>query len=126
MKLLVALTLAACFTILPSCVTAEEIWKKGDSVAAFFICKDEEDIMELALADSVGRQNFLEKTLEKRTARKCISLRPPALFIVNEVMGSYIDHKGAETSILKIVSSKNDLFIGYVVAEGVPGKDKGI
>ena len=41
-------------------------------------------------------------------------------------MGSYIDHKGAETSILKIVSSKNDLFIGYVVAEGVPGKDKGI
>tara|TARA_R100000234_G_C4985067_1_gene172814 strand:- start:889 stop:1269 length:381 start_codon:yes stop_codon:yes gene_type:complete len=126
MKLLVALTLAACFTILPSCVTAEEVWKKGDSVAAFFICKDEEDIMELALADSIGRENFLGKTLEKGIAKNCMSLRPPALFIVNEVVGSYIDHKGAETSILKIVSSKNDLFIGYVVAEGVPGKDKGI
>ena len=126
MKFLTILTLAACFTILPSCSTAQEVWKKGDSLAALFICKDEEDIMELALADSIGKQKFLEKTLEKRTARKCMSLRPPALFIVNEVMGSYIDHKGAETSILKIVSSINNLFIGYVVAEGVPGKDKGI
>ena len=45
MKLLAALTLAACFTILPSCVTAEEIWNKGDKVAVFFICKEEKDIM---------------------------------------------------------------------------------
>jgi hypothetical protein len=34
MKLLTVLTLAVCFTILPSCSTAQETWKKGDKVAA--------------------------------------------------------------------------------------------
>ena len=60
MKLLTVLTLAACFTILPSCSTAQETWKKGDKVAAFFICKEEKDIMDIALADSKGVQNFSE------------------------------------------------------------------
>ena len=42
MKLLAAFTLAACFAILPSCVTAKEIWTKGDKVSVFFICREEE------------------------------------------------------------------------------------
>ena len=126
MKFLTVLTLAACFTILPSCVTAEEIWKKGDKVAAFFICKEEEDIMDLALADSKGMQKFSELIIEKQITRGCIPLRPPALFIVDDVIGNYKDYKGKETSIMKIVSPKNKLLTGYIVAEGIPGQDKGI
>jgi hypothetical protein len=126
MKLLAALTLAACFTILPSCVTAQETWKKGDKVAAFFICKEEEDIMDLALADSKGMQKFSELIIEKQITRGCIPLRPPALFIVNDVIGNYKDYKGKETSIMKIVSPKNNLLTGYIVAEGIPEQDKGI
>ena len=126
MKFLTVLTLAACFTILPSCVTAEEIWKKGDKVAAFFICKEEEDIMDLALADSKGMQKFSELIIEKQITRGCIPLRPPALFIVDDVIGNYKDYKGKETSIMKIVSPKNKLLTGYIVAEGMPGQDKGI
>ena len=124
MKLLAALTLAACFTILPSCVTAEEIWKKGDKVAAFFICKKEEDIMDLALADSKGMQKFSELIIEKQITRGCIPLRPPALFIVDEVIGSYKDYKNEKSLIMKIVSPKNNLLAGYIVAAGIP--DKGI
>ena len=126
MKLLAALTLAACFTILPSCVTAQETWKKGDKVAAFFICKEEEDIMDLALADSKGMQKFSELIIEKQITRGCIPLRPPALFIVDDVIGNYKDYKGKETSIMKIVSPKNNLLTGYIVAEGIPGQDRGI
>jgi hypothetical protein len=126
MKLLAALTLAACFTILPSCVTAQETWKKGDKVAAFFICKEEEDIMDLALADSKGMQKFSELIIEKQITRGCIPLRPPALFIVVDVIGNYKDYKGKETSIMKIVSPKNNLLTGYIVAEGIPGQDRGI
>ena len=126
MKLLAVLTLAACFTILPSCVTAEEIWKKGDKAAAFFICKDEEDIMDLALADSKGMQKFSELIIEKQITRGCIPLRPPALFIVDDVIGNYKDYKGKETSIMKIVSPKNNSLTGYIVAEGIPGEDRGI
>tara|TARA_Y100000401_G_scaffold27090_1_gene19375 strand:+ start:83 stop:463 length:381 start_codon:yes stop_codon:yes gene_type:complete len=126
MKLLVALTLAACFTILPSCVTAEEIWNKGDKVAAFFICREEESIMELALADSKSRDQFIGEITKKRIGRECVALRPPVLFIVDEVLGSYVDYEKKNTSILKIVPPLNNGFIGYIVARGIPAIDKGI
>ena len=124
MKLLAVITLAACFTILPSCITAEETWKKGDKVAAFFICKEEKDIMDIALADSKGIEKFKGLIVEKRITRDCIALRPPAMFIVDDVIGEYTDYKGQETSIMKIVSPKNKLLAGYIVAAGIP--DKGI
>ena len=124
MKLLAIITLAACFTILPSCVTAQETWKKGDKVAAFFICKEEKDIMDIVLADSKGIQNFKGLIVEKRITRDCIALRPPAMFIVDDIIGSYKDYKGEETAIMKIVSPKNKLLAGYIVAAGIP--DKGI
>ena len=126
MKLLAAFTLAACFAILPSCVTAKEIWTKGDKVSVFFICREEEDIMDIALADSKGEENFRGLVVEKRIARKCKSLRPPLLFIVDDVIGSYKDSKGIKTTIMKIISPVNNLFAGYIVAAGTPGKDKGI
>ena len=126
MKLLIALTLAACFTILPSWVTAEEIWNKGDKVAVFFICREEKDIMDVALADSKGVENFKGLVIEKRIARKCKSLRPPLLFIVDDVLGSYKDSEGIKTTIMKVISPINNLFAGYIVAAGAPGQDKGI
>ena len=126
MKLLVGLTLAACFAILPSCVTAEEVWKKGNKVAAFFICKEEESIMELALADSKSRDQFIGEVTKKRMDRKCVALRPPVLFIVDEVLGSYKDYEKKNTTILKIVPQINNGFIGYIVARGSPAINKGI
>ena len=126
MKTLIALTLAVCFAILPSCVTAEEIWNKGDKVAVFFICREEKDIMDVALADSKGVENFKGLVIEKRIARKCKSLRPPLLFIVDDVLGSYKDSEGIKTTIMKVISPINNLFAGYIVAAGTPGKDKGI
>ena len=69
MKLLAAFTLAACFTILPSCVTAEEIWNKGDKVSVFFICREEEDIMDIALADSKGIEKFRGLLVQKKNCK---------------------------------------------------------
>ena len=126
MKLLAALTLAACFTILPSCVTAEEIWNKGDKVAVFFICREEKDIMDVALADSKGMEKFRGLMVEKRMTKSCMSLRPPLMFTVDAVLGSYKDSKGIKTTIMKIISPVNNLLAGYIVAEGIPGEDKGI
>ena len=126
MKLLISLTLAACFTILPSCVTAEEVWEKGNKVAAFFICKEEESIMEIALADSKSRDQFIGEVTKKRMDRKCVALRPPVLFVVDEVLGNYKDYEKNNTTILKIVPPVNNGFIGYIVARGMPAINKGI
>ena len=126
MKLLVGLTLAACFAILPSCVTAEEVWKKGNKVAAFFICREEKSIMEIALADSKSRDQFIGEVTKKRMDRKCVALRPPVLFVVDEVLGNYKDYEKKNTTILKIVPPVNNGFIGYIVARGMPAINKGI
>ena len=126
MKLLIGLTLAACFAILPSCVTAEEVWKKGNKVAAFFICKEEESIMEVALADSKSRDQFIGEVTKKRIGRECVALRPPVLFVVDEVLGSYKDYEKKNTTILKIVPQINNGFVGYIVARGLPAVNKGI
>ena len=126
MKLLIGLTLAACFAILPSCVTAEEVWKKGNKVAAFFICKEEKSIMEVALADSKSRNQFIGEVTKKRITSKCVALRPPVLFVVDEVLGSYKDYEKKNTTILKIVPPVNNGFIGYIVARGSPEISKGI
>ena len=126
MKLLAAFTLAACFAILPSCVTAKEIWTKGDKVSVFFICREEEDIMDIALADSKGIKKFRSVLAEKRITRQCMSLRPPIMFIVDDTIGSYKDYEGKETTIMKVISPVNNLLAGYIVAAGIPGKNKGI
>ena len=126
MKLFISLTLAACFAILPSCVTAEEVWKKGNKVAAFFICREEESIMEVALADSKSRDQFIGEVTKKRIGRECLALRPPVLFVVDEVLGSYKDYEKKNTTILKIVPQINNGFVGYIVARGLPAINKGI
>ena len=63
---------------------------------------------------------------KKRIGRECVALRPPVLFIVDEVLGSYVDYEKKNTSILKIVTPLNNGFIGYIVARGIPAIDKGI
>ncbi len=124
--MLAKLFLIACFTILPTCISAQEVWSKGDKVAAFFICKEEKDIMDLALADSRSREAYAGEVMRKRLSRDCIRfIGKPKLFIVDKVITSYKDYNKIETSIMKIVTP-NKMVAGYIVAAGTPSKDKGI
>lgn len=125
-QMLAKLFLIACFTILPTCISAQEVWSKGDKVAAFFICKEEKDIMDLALADSRSREAYAGEVIKKRLSRDCIRfIGQPKLFIVDKVITSYKDYNKIETSIMKIVTP-NKMVAGYIVAAGTPSKDKGI
>ena len=69
-QMLAKLFLIACFTILPTCISAQEVWSKGDKVAAFFICKEEKDIMDLALADSKSREVYASEVMRKRLSQR--------------------------------------------------------
>ena len=124
--MLAKLFLIACFTILPTCILAQEVWSKGDKVAVFFICKEEKDIMDLALADSKSREAYAGEVIRKKLSRDCIRfIGQPKLFIVDKVIASYKDYNKIETSIMKIVTP-NKMVAGYIVAAGTPSKDKGI
>ena len=120
------LFLIACFTILPTCISAQEVWSKGDKVAAFFICREEKDIMDIALADSRSREAYAGEVMRKRLSQDCIRfIGPPKLFIVDKVITSYKDHNKVEACIMRITTPDN-MVAGYIVAAGTPAQDKGI
>ena len=122
--MLIKLFLAACFALLPACVSSEEVWHKGDEVAAFFVCKQEKDIMDLVMADSKSQEAFASKIVEKKFNQDCIKIFPPMKFTVSEILGSYKDHRKVENTILKIKSPANEMFVGYVLVKGVPKTKK--
>ena len=125
-QMLAKLFLIACFTILPTCISAQEVWSKGDKVAAFFICREEKDIMELALADSRSREAYAGEVMRKRLSQDCIRfIGPPKLFIVDKVITSYIDHNNMEVCIMRI-TTPDRILAGYIVAAGTPKNNKGI
>ena len=125
-QVLAKLFLIACFTILPTCISAQEVWSKGDEVAAFFLCKEEKDIMDLALADSRSREEYAGEVMRKRLSRVCFRFAgPPKLFIVDEVIVSYKDHNKMETCVLRIITP-DKIVAGYIVATGKPADSKGI
>ena len=125
-QMLAKLFLIACFTILPTCISAEEVWSKGDKVAAFFLCREEEDIMDLALADSRSRKEYASEIIRKRLSQDCFRFTgSPKLFIVDKVITSYIDHNNMEVCIMRI-TTPDRILAGYIVAAGTPKNNKGI
>ena len=123
MNFLKYLSLGIVLSILPACVAAQNFetsWSTGDKVAAFYICRTEEDIMEVALADSKNRHTLRHKILMKTMGKDCVSIRPAMGFKVRKILGSYVDHNKKETSILGVSMPNSDEVIGYVIAVGTP------
>jgi hypothetical protein len=125
MKKLITLTLASLFLLIPNYSIAQEtIWKEGDKVVVFFMCEKEETVMEVALADTKGQEEFASATFQKTISSDCVSIRPPLMFLVDDILGSYKDYRNVNTLILKVKSPVNTDFKGYIVAAGV--EEKGI
>ena len=122
--MLIKLFLAACFVLLPACVSAEETWDLGDDGAAFFVCKQEKDIMDLVQADAESQNAFASKIVEKKFNQDCIKIFPPMKFTVSEILGSYKDYRKVDNTILKIKSPANEMFVGYILVRGVPKTKK--
>ena len=122
--MLIKLFLAACLALLPACVSSEEAWDLGDEVAAFFVCKQEKDIMDLVMADSKSQESFAGKIVEKKINQDCIKIFPPMKFKVSEIISSYKDHRKITNTVLKVKSSINDMLVGYIIVKGIPATPK--
>tara|TARA_R110002153_G_scaffold492_1_gene2460 strand:+ start:198 stop:593 length:396 start_codon:yes stop_codon:yes gene_type:complete len=128
MKFLKYLLLGLVLSTLPACAAAqnfETTWSTGDKVVSYYICRTEEDIMEVALADSKNRHTLRHKVLMKTMGKECINLQPALGFKVSKILGSYIDHNKKETSILGVSLPNTNEVIGYVIAVGTPVLAKG-
>jgi len=112
------------FILLPIYANAEETWSIGDEVAAFFVCKQEKDIMDLVMADSKSQKFFAGKVVEKKINQDCIKIFPPMKFKVSEIISSYKDHRKITNTVLKVKSSINDMLVGYIIVKGIPATPK--
>ena len=141
MKFLKYFILGIILSIVPACAAVQEVqrvqkvqevqetavtWSKGDKVAAFYICRTEEDIMEVALADVKGGHALRQSIFRKTMTRDCISLNPPLGFTVQNVIGSYVDSNKKETSILAISIPDTEKIAGYVISIGKPIRTKAL
>ena len=141
MKFLKYFILGIILSIVPACAAVQEVqrvqkvqevqetavtWSKGDKVAAFYICRTEEDIMEVALADVKGGHELRQSVFRKTMTRDCLSLNPPLGFTVQNVIGSYVDSNKKETSILAISIPDTEKIAGYVISIGKPIRTKAL
>ena len=141
MRFLKYLILGIILSTVPACAAVQEVqrvqkvqevqetavtWSKGDKVAAFYICRTEEDIMEVALADVKGGHELRQSVFRKTMTRDCLSLNPPLGFTVQNVIGSYVDSNKKETSILAISIPDTEKIAGYVISIGKPIRTKAL
>ena len=101
----------------------EKEWFPGDTVLAANICKSEEVILKVVLADTKSEQATLAKISELSAIEDCISILPPLPFYVHSVVVSYKDFKDRPSVVfaLYLVGDKDKNIIGYAIGAGRPG-----
>ncbi len=84
---------------------AEDTWGRGDKVSVFYMCREEKDIMDIALADSESVAKYITVLNTKQLDGACSRIVPPVLLNVRSVVSQYKDHKEKNTTILKLLRS---------------------
>ena len=98
-------------------------WFIGDTVLAANICKSEEVILKVVLADTKSEQATLSKIKELSAIEDCISILPPLPFYVHSIVVTYKDFKNSPSVVFAIhlVGDKDKNIIGYAIGAGRPG-----
>tara|TARA_R100000306_G_C4366521_1_gene137905 strand:+ start:794 stop:1186 length:393 start_codon:yes stop_codon:yes gene_type:complete len=117
--------LILCMWIVPASYASGNGWKKNDSVGVRFICRFEEDIMEVAKADIEGMQKAIMLMQFLASAQRCVLLQSLVHFKVKEVVMGYTDFKKKNSVVLKVYNVNDESFEGFVIAHEIP-KDIGI
>ena len=101
----------------------EKEWFPGDTVVAANICKSEEVILKVVLADTKSEKATLSKIGELSAIEDCISILPPLPFFVHSIVVSYKDFKNRPSVVfaLYLVGDKDKNIIGYAIGAGRPG-----
>ena len=101
----------------------EKEWFPGDTVVAANICKSEEVILKVVLADTKSEQATLSKIKELSAIEDCISILPPLPFYVHSIVVNYKDFKNRPSVVfaLHLVGDKDKNIIGYAIGAGRPG-----
>ena len=101
----------------------EKEWFPGDTVIAANVCKSEEVILKVVLADTKSEQATLSKISELSAIEDCLRVFPPLPFFVHSIVVSYKDFKNRPSVVfaLHLIGDKDKNIIGYAIGAGRAG-----
>ena len=122
--LMLCVITAACTTPKPVYSDVyEKEWFPGDTVLATNVCRSEEIILEVALADTKSEQATLDKINEFAKSEDCLNIFPPMPFYIHSIVINYKDFKNRPSVVfsLRLVGDEQKNIIGYAIGAGRAG-----
>ena len=101
-------------------------WYKGEIVGAQTLCKDEESIMRLVLADTKSEEAVKVAMYTQSMMGNCVMLPKPTGVPIMDILTEYKDFAGRRSVVL-IVAFPTSGGLAYIIAGGRrgPPKEKG-
>lgn len=93
------------------------IWKVGDSIAIYVLCRYEEDIMNVVKADMISGDSVIGLINSFIAYERCIVFPKIAHFRVKEIIVNYKDFRSRPSCVLKVYYNMNKNLEGFVIAE---------
>jgi hypothetical protein len=130
-KLLITLCVLVATIAFPSSAFSQQedkTWEKGDLLVARHICKTEDTIMKVVLADTRSERETLTLLFTLSQIGDCKIFRVPLPFLVHSIVTPYKDFAGKDSIALALQdpANENPGIFAYAIALGVVKKVKGI
>lgn len=130
-KLLITLCVLVATIAFPSSAFSQQedkTWEKGDLLVARHICKTEDTIMKVVLADTRSERETLTLLFTLSQLGDCKMFRVPLPFLVHSIVTPYKDFAGKDSIALALQdpANENPEIFAYAIALGVMKKVKGI
>ena len=130
-KLLITLCILVATIAFPSSVFSQQedkTWQKGDLLVARHICKTEDTIMKVVLADTKSEKETLTLLFILNQVGECKIFNVPLPFLVHSIVTPYKDFAGKDSVALALQDPANKIseIFAYAIALGVVKKVKGI
>ena len=124
-KILLLTTFIFCVVFFNTEAKAQDVvWKVGDLIYTIVLCREEEDILEVAYADSKSEISFRNILNIKFNNASCFGLQPPIRLQVKKILGEYVDHRNIGTIIIGASSIETNEMVGYLIVAGRQLTDK--
>ena len=97
------------------------VWQVGDTIRSIIVCKTEEDILEIGLADTRSMLEMNQLVQLKVLKQSCLAFNPPLQLEIAVIVGDYKDYNGRHTTMVggSPIGDSKDI-VGYLIVLGRP------
>ena len=99
-------------------------WYKGDIVGAQTLCKDEESIMKIVMADTKSAEAVRMSMYLGSMTGECVIMSQPIGLPIMDILAEYLDFAKRPSVVLVVAVPRYQGVVAYVIAGGRRGPPK--